>query len=48
MLGVPPGAPVKLACGSVPLFEAMLGRRENKVAVRIDNEIGRVKEGSEA
>jgi flagellar motor switch protein FliM len=48
MLGVPPGAPVKLACGSVPLFEAMLGRRENKVAVRIDNEIGRVRPGGEA
>jgi flagellar motor switch protein FliM len=44
-LGVPPGAPVKLACGDVALFDGILGRRENRIAVRIDNELGRVREG---
>ncbi len=31
-----PGAPVSLRCGEVPLFEARLGRRENRLAVRIE------------
>jgi flagellar motor switch protein FliM len=36
LLGSPPGAPVRLRCGEVALFEAQLGRRENKLAVRIE------------
>jgi flagellar motor switch protein FliM len=40
-LGVPPGAPVRLACGQVALFEAELGRRETRLAVRIDRELPR-------
>jgi flagellar motor switch protein FliM len=35
LLSSPPGAPVRLRCGEVALFEGQLGRRENKLAVRI-------------
>lgn len=35
MLNSPPGAPVRLQCGQVALFEAQYGRRENRAAVRI-------------
>ncbi|MCR0980681.1 flagellar motor switch protein FliM [Roseomonas populi] len=44
-LNVGPGAPVRLRCGEVPLFEAVLGRRENRLAVRIERELKRI--GSE-
>ena len=40
-LGVPPGAPVRLRCGDVALFEAELGRRGNRLAVRIGAEADR-------
>jgi flagellar motor switch protein FliM len=40
-LGVSPGAPVRLACGPVGLFEAQLGRRENRLAVRIERALPR-------
>ncbi|RAI56177.1 flagellar motor switch protein FliM [Roseicella frigidaeris] len=40
-LNVAPGAPVTLRCGEVPLFEAELGRRENRLAVRIARELRR-------
>ena len=40
-LGVAPGAPVRLRCGEVGLFEAQLGRRENRLAVRIERELAR-------
>src|SRR3954465_8462388 len=43
-LNVAPGAPVMLRCGEVPLFEAELGRRENRLAVRIARELRRQKE----
>jgi flagellar motor switch protein FliM len=33
-----PGAPVRLRCGEVALFEGQLGRRENRLAVRIERE----------
>jgi flagellar motor switch protein FliM len=38
-LGVAPGSPVRLACGAVGLFEAQLGRRDDRLAVRIAREI---------
>jgi len=38
-LNVGPGAPVSLRCGDVPLFDATLGRRENRLAVRIEREL---------
>ncbi|MFH5925191.1 flagellar motor switch protein FliM [Roseomonas xinghualingensis] len=41
-LNVGPGAPVRLRCGEVPLFEAVLGRRENRLAVRIERELKRI------
>lgn len=36
VLSAQPGAPVTLRCGEVALFQAELGRRENRLAVRID------------
>jgi flagellar motor switch protein FliM len=36
VLASPPGAPVQLRCGEVALFEAQLGRRESRLAVRIE------------
>ena len=44
-LNVAPGAPVTLRCGEVPLFEAELGRRENRLAVRIARELRKQPEG---
>ncbi|MBX6743011.1 MAG: flagellar motor switch protein FliM [Acetobacteraceae bacterium] len=41
-LNVAPGAPVRLRCGDVPLFEGELGRRENRLAVRIERELNRL------
>ncbi|MDB5317834.1 MAG: flagellar motor switch protein FliM [Rhodospirillales bacterium] len=38
-LGVAPGAPVRLRCGDTTLFEAQLGRREDRLAVRIGREL---------
>jgi len=43
-LNVAPGAPVRLRCGDVPLFEGELGRRENRLAVRIERELNRLGE----
>ncbi len=40
-LGCAPGSPVRLRCGDVPMFEAELGRRENRLAVRIGRELRR-------
>jgi flagellar motor switch protein FliM len=45
-LNVAPRAPVTLRCGEVPLFEAELGRRENRLAVRIGRELRRQPEGA--
>jgi flagellar motor switch protein FliM len=36
LLATAPGAPVSLRCGEVALFQAQLGRRENRLAVRIE------------
>ena len=41
VLGAGPGAPVQLRCGAVPLFEGRVGRRKNRMAVRIDNPVRR-------
>ena len=38
-LGAGPGSPVRLRCGDVTLFDAELGRRENRLAVRILREL---------
>ena len=38
-LGAAPGSPVRLRCGDIPLFDAELGRRESRLAVRILREI---------
>lgn len=47
-LGVAPGAPVHLRCGEVSLFEAELGRREQRLAVRISRELERSRVGGGA
>ncbi len=41
MLNCAPGAPVQLRCGATPLFEAKVGRRNNRIAVRIEREAPR-------
>jgi flagellar motor switch protein FliM len=41
LLSTLPGAPVELRCGAVPLFEARVGRRKSRIAVRIEREITR-------
>jgi flagellar motor switch protein FliM len=46
-LGVQPGAPVQVRCGAVSLFEGRLGRRKNRVAVRLDTELARPQAPSE-
>ena len=43
MLATPAGAPVKLRCGDVKLFEGQLGRRENRMAVRIEQDMLRAR-----
>ena len=45
-LGVAPGAPVSLRCGEVTLFEGEMGRKGQRLAVRIDMEIDRRKGAS--
>jgi flagellar motor switch protein FliM len=42
-LGVPPGSPVSLRCGDVALFEGEMGRKGQRLAVRIEREIDRRK-----
>ena len=44
-LGTSPGSAVKLRCGTVALFEGRVGRRKNRVAVRIDQEFIGVQRG---
>lgn len=44
VLACQPGAPVHLRCGAVPLFEAKVGRRKSRVAVRIERETARTGE----
>ena len=46
-LAAQPGAPVKVRCGAVPLFEGRLGQRKSRVAVRLDAELARPQEPSE-
>jgi flagellar motor switch protein FliM len=41
MLSTGLGAPVLLRCGTVPMFEAKVGRRKNRMAIRIEREIQR-------
>jgi len=41
MLTCAPGMPVQVRCGTVPLFEARVGRRKTRIAVRIEREIVR-------
>jgi flagellar motor switch protein FliM len=38
-LSAQPGAPVQVRCGSVALFEGHLGRRKDRVAVRLDTQL---------
>ncbi|HEY8290740.1 MAG TPA: flagellar motor switch protein FliM [Acetobacteraceae bacterium] len=45
LLSSGPGAPVHMRCGAVSLFEGRVGRRKNRVAVRIDRELPRTQAG---
>ncbi len=42
VLACGPGSPVQLRCGAVTLFEGKVGRRKNRVAVRIENEVAQL------
>ena len=42
VLGSSPGSPVQLRCGAVTLFEGRVGRRKNRVAVRIEQEVAQL------
>jgi flagellar motor switch protein FliM len=44
VFGCTPDAPVQVRCGGTPLFEAKVGRRKNRVAVRIERELVRPEE----
>ncbi len=46
-LNCAPGAPVRLRCGEVALFEGELGRRENRLAVRVERELLRAEGDAE-
>ncbi|CAH2599192.1 Flagellar motor switch protein FliM [Rhodovastum atsumiense] len=41
LLGCGPGASVQLRCGATPLYEGKVGRRKNRIAVRIDRDLPR-------
>jgi flagellar motor switch protein FliM len=41
LLSVGPGAPVRLRCGETSLFEGLVGRRNDRLAVRIENVLPR-------
>jgi flagellar motor switch protein FliM len=45
VLGCAPGAHVQLRCGATPLFEAKVGRRKNRVALRIERDAPRPAQG---
>ena len=42
VLNCGPGASVQLRCGATALFEGKVGRRKNRIAVRIDREVPRI------
>jgi flagellar motor switch protein FliM len=44
MLSAQPGAPVRMQCGPIPLFEAEYGQRESRPAVRLGAAIGDTQE----
>jgi flagellar motor switch protein FliM len=41
MLNAAPGAPVEVRCGAVSLFDGRVGRRKNRMAVRIEHDTPR-------
>jgi flagellar motor switch protein FliM len=48
VLNAAPGASVQLRCGATALYEGRVGRRKNRVAVRIDREVARPRSGDRA
>jgi len=42
VLNTSAGAPVQIRCGNVQLFEGQIGRRKNRVAVRIEGKLDRL------
>jgi flagellar motor switch protein FliM len=47
VLGVAVGASVLLRCGAMAMFEGKVGRRKNRMAVRIERELPRLLSGGE-
>ncbi|MEI7714169.1 MAG: FliM/FliN family flagellar motor switch protein, partial [Rhodospirillales bacterium] len=44
MLNATPGSTVQISCGSVRLFEGRVGRRKNRIAVRIERDVPRTQQ----
>jgi flagellar motor switch protein FliM len=42
MLNATPNTSVLLRCGCTPLFEARVGRRKNRIAVRVESQLNRI------
>src|SRR6185437_14539399 len=47
-LNTGPDGAVVIRCGSVAMFEGKIGRRKNRIAVRIERELVRAREGEHA
>ncbi|MSP01804.1 MAG: flagellar motor switch protein FliM [Acetobacteraceae bacterium] len=45
VLNTGPEAVVRIRCGTIPMFEGKIGRRKNHVAVRIEREVPRARDG---
>ena len=45
VLNTGPDGAVQIRCGAVPMFEGKIGRRKNRIAVRIEREVIRQREG---
>jgi flagellar motor switch protein FliM len=48
LLNAAPGASVQLRCGATSLYEGKVGRRNNRIAVRIDRQLARPQGGERA
>ncbi len=44
LLNATPGSTVQISCGSVRLFEGRVGRRQNRIAVRIERDVPRAQQ----
>jgi flagellar motor switch protein FliM len=45
ILNTGPDSAVLIRCGSITMFEGKIGRRKNRIAVRIEREVTRQRDG---